>query len=130
MHKADSLTAADDYCTAGNRFYEDIIIRLNINSVLACFSSPYVEKEELLFSDSLYIIKSLILVIQLIEGSNIIFHSLTFTRSQGPEGSVENPGVANVIMNDKIMFDCYYCINSTKHCKNEENIGTLYFITS
>ena len=33
-------------------------------------------------------------------------------------------------MNDKIMFDRYYCINSTKHCENEENIGALYFITS
>ena len=35
-----------------------------------------------------------------------------------------------MLMNDKIMFDRYYCINSTKHCKNEENIVTLYFITS
>ena len=33
-------------------------------------------------------------------------------------------------LNDKIMFDRYYCINSTKHCENEENIGALYFITS
>ena len=31
-----------------------------------------------------------------------------------------------MLMNDKIMFDCYYCINSTKHCENEENIGALY----
>ena len=23
-------------------------------------------------------------------------------------------------MNDKIMFDRYYCMNSTKHCENEE----------
>ena len=35
-----------------------------------------------------------------------------------------------MLMNEKIMFDRYYCINSTKHCKIEENIGTLYFITS
>ena len=38
-----------------------------------------------------------------------------------------------MLMNDKIMFDRYYCINSTKHCENEENeenIGALYFITS
>ena len=35
-----------------------------------------------------------------------------------------------MLMNDKIMFDRYYCINSAKNCKNEENIGTLYFITS
>ena len=34
------------------------------------------------------------------------------------------------LMNDKIMFDRYYCINSAKHCENEENIGALYFITS
>ena len=32
-------------------------------------------------------------------------------------------------LNDKIMFDRYYCINSAKHCGNEENIGALYFIT-
>ena len=35
-----------------------------------------------------------------------------------------------MLINDKIMFDRYYCINSAKHCENEENIGTLYFITS
>ena len=35
-----------------------------------------------------------------------------------------------MLMNDKIMFDRYYCINSTKNCENEENIGALYFITS
>ena len=35
-----------------------------------------------------------------------------------------------MLMNDKIMFDRYYCINSTKHCEKEENIGALYFITS
>ena len=35
-----------------------------------------------------------------------------------------------MLMNDKIMFDLYYCIYSTKHCENEENISTLYFITS
>ena len=39
-------------------------------------------------------------------------------------------GVLRMLMNDKIMFDRYYCINSTKHCENEENIGALYFITS
>ena len=39
-------------------------------------------------------------------------------------------GTLRMLMNDKIMFDCYYCINSTKHCENEENIGALYFITS
>ena len=34
-----------------------------------------------------------------------------------------------MLMNDNIMFDRYYCIYSTKHCENEENIGALYFIT-
>ena len=34
------------------------------------------------------------------------------------------------LMNDKIMFDRCYCINSANHCENEENIVTLYFITS
>ena len=35
-----------------------------------------------------------------------------------------------MLMNDKIRFDRYYCINSTKQCENEENIGALYLITS
>ena len=39
-------------------------------------------------------------------------------------------GTLRMLMNDKIMFDRYYCINSTKQCENEENIGALYFITS
>ena len=39
-------------------------------------------------------------------------------------------GTLRMLMNDKIMFDRYYCINSTKNCENEENIGELYFITS
>ena len=30
---------------------------------------------------------------------------------------------------DKIMFDRYYCINSTKHCENGVNVGALYIIT-
>ena len=30
-------------------------------------------------------------------------------------------------MNDKIMFDRYYCMNSTKHCENEE-ILTHYIL--
>ena len=38
--------------------------------------------------------------------------------------------MAGALMNDKIMFGRFYCINSTKHCENEENIGALYFITS
>ena len=39
-------------------------------------------------------------------------------------------GTLRMLMNDKIMFDRYYCINSTKHCENEENIDALYFIIS
>ena len=35
-----------------------------------------------------------------------------------------------MLMNNKIMFDRYYCINSAKHCENEENIGAPYFIAS
>ena len=39
-------------------------------------------------------------------------------------------GTLRMLVNDKIMFDRDYCINSKKHCENEENIGALYFITS
>ena len=39
-------------------------------------------------------------------------------------------GTLGMLMNDKIMCDRYYCINSAKHCENEENIGALYFMTS
>ena len=39
-------------------------------------------------------------------------------------------GTLQMSMNDKNMFDRYYCINSTKHFKNEEDIGALYFKTS
>ena len=39
-------------------------------------------------------------------------------------------GTLQMLVNDKIMFDRYYSINSTKHSENEENIGALYFITS
>ena len=35
-----------------------------------------------------------------------------------------------MLINDKILSDHCYCINSTKHWENEENIGALYFITS
>ena len=35
-----------------------------------------------------------------------------------------------MLMKDKIMFDSYYCINSAKHCQNEDNVDALYFITS
>ena len=39
-------------------------------------------------------------------------------------------GTLRMLMNDKIMFDGYYCINAANHCENEESIGALYFITS
>ena len=39
-------------------------------------------------------------------------------------------GTLQMLMNDNIMFDRYYCINLTTHCENEENIGALYFIAS
>ena len=39
-------------------------------------------------------------------------------------------GTLRMLMNDKIMFDRYFCIKSTNHCEKEENIGALYFITS
>ena len=69
----------------------------------------------------------------------MIFHSLTFARSRPREvlktegearGFQPSRGTLQMLMNDKIMFDRYYCINSTKHGENEENIGALYFITS
>ena len=41
----------------------------------------------------------------------------------------ETRGTLRMIMNDTIMFDRYYCINSAKRCENE-NIGALYLITS
>ena len=39
-------------------------------------------------------------------------------------------GTLRMLMNDKIMFDRYYCINLARQGENEENIGALYFITS
>ena len=67
----------------------------------------------------------------------MIFHSLTFARSQEvlktedeARGFQPSRGTLRMLMNDKIMFDRYYCINSAKHCENEENISALYSITS
>ena len=64
----------------------------------------------------------------------MIFHSLTFARSRGEVLNTEGEALgfqpSRGTLNDKIMFDRYYCINSANHCENEENIGTLYFITS
>ena len=39
-------------------------------------------------------------------------------------------GTLRMLMNDKIMFDRYYCINSANNYENEENIGALYFTAS
>ena len=44
-------------------------------------------------------------------------------------GFQPSQGTLGMLMNDKIMFD-RYSINTTKHCKNEENIGALHFTTS
>ena len=69
----------------------------------------------------------------------MIFHSLTFARSRAREvlktegearGFQPSRGTLRMLMNDKIMFDRYYCINITKHCEIEENIGALYFTVS
>ena len=62
---------------------------------------------------------------------------------KGPREVLKTEGVARcfqpargtlrmlrMLMNDKIMFGRYYWINSANNCENEENIGTLYFITS
>ena len=45
-------------------------------------------------------------------------------------GFQNSRGTLRMLMNDKVMFDRYYCINSAKHCENEENFGALNFITS
>ena len=45
-------------------------------------------------------------------------------------GNQHSRGTLRMLLNDKIMFDRYYCINSASHCENEENIVALYFITS
>ena len=44
-------------------------------------------------------------------------------------GFQQSQGTLRMLMNDKILFDRYYCINSATHCENEENSGALYFIT-
>ena len=51
------------------------------------------------------------------------------TEGEAP-GFQPSRGTLRMLMNDKIMFDRYYLINSANHCENEENIGALYFITS
>ena len=40
-------------------------------------------------------------------------------------------GTLRMLMNDKIMFDRYYSIYSTKHCENgKKTIDALYFRTT
>ena len=55
-------------------------------------------------------------------------------KSNYPQPSLYEGGpwiqMTGALMNEKIMFGHFYWINSTKHCENEENIGSLYFITS
>ena len=72
----------------------------------------------------------------LVLGSNMIFHSLTFARSRGrcwkprakPEVFNISRGSLRMLMNDKIMFDPYYCINSKKtHWKLRKCLRTLFF---
>ena len=66
----------------------------------------------------------------------MIFHSLmrevlkTEGEARFARGFQPSRGTLRMLTNDKIMFDRYYCINSTKLCENKENIGALYFITS
>ena len=64
----------------------------------------------------------------------MIFHSLTFARSRGrcwkprakPEVFNISRGTLQMLMNDKTMFDCYYCINSKKtHRKLRKCLCTL-----
>ena len=38
-------------------------------------------------------------------------------------------GTLRMIINDKIMFDRYYCINATKPCENEDWRTLFYNIT-
>ena len=44
----------------------------------------------------------------------MIFHSLTFFAESAREVYNTSRGTLGMLMNDKIMFDCHYCINSTK----------------
>ena len=64
----------------------------------------------------------------------MIFHSLTFTRSRGrcwkprakPEFFDTSWGTLRTLMNDKIMFARYYCINSTNTTQMETIIAQFY----
>ena len=57
----------------------------------------------------------------------MIFHSLTCPRFQGcvenqgqsPRISTFPGGPCEMLMNDKIIFDRYYCINSTKQLQKK-----------
>ena len=51
-------------------------------------------------------------------------------KSGEARGFQPSRGALRMLMNEKIIFDRYYCIKSTKPCEKEENIRALYFITS
>ena len=38
-------------------------------------------------------------------------------------GFKHSRGTLRMLMNDKIMFDRYYCIKSANHCENEETLA-------
>ena len=66
----------------------------------------------------------------------MIFHSLTFARSRGgcwkprakPEVFNTSRGILRMLMNGKIMFDRYHCINSKiTHRKLRKCLRTLFF---
>ena len=71
-----------------------------------------------------------------LERSNIIFHSLIFARSRGKglktegesRGFQPSRGTLRMSMNDKIMFDRYYCINSANHSENEKKTLVHYIL--
>ena len=69
-------------------------------------------------------------------GIIMIFHSLTFARSRRrcwkprakPEVFNISRGTLRMLMNDKIIFDRYYCISSKKtHRKLTKCLRTLFF---
>ena len=59
-----------------------------------------------------------------LQGSNMVFHALTFARSSGrcwkprPRATVFNTsqGTWRMLMHWKTMFDCYYCIKTENIC--------------
>ena len=41
------------------------------------------------------------------------------------QGFQPSRGTLRMLMNDKIMFDRYYCINSANHCENEDTFSYI-----